>query len=103
MAEGDQGHLHFPSLPEDRRKWPQWLAQIGQISLGNIITVRNADQHQERITYFALFAFGRFWDVDQHVWLAEEADIARLTANAIIEHCPAMPVLVRQQLRLEAD
>ena len=102
MAEGDQGHLHFPSLLEDRRKWPEWLATISRISLANIITVRNAEQHQERISYFALFAFGRFWDVNQHIWPAEEADIARLTADAIIEHCPAMPVLVRLQLRLEA-
>jgi hypothetical protein len=35
MAEGDQGHLHFPSLPEDHRKWPEWLATISQISLAN--------------------------------------------------------------------
>ena len=51
MAEGDQGHLHFPSLPEDRRKWPEWLAAISRASLGNIIIVRNAEQHQELLTY----------------------------------------------------
>ena len=102
MAEGDQGHLHFPSLPEDRRKWPAWLDEISRISLGNIIIVRNAEQHQQRISYFAVNAFGRFWDVDQQIWSAEEADITRLTADAIIEHRPAMPVLVQHQLRLEA-
>ena len=29
MAEGDHGHLHFPSLQEGHKKLPNWLAQIG--------------------------------------------------------------------------
>jgi hypothetical protein len=59
-AEGDHGHLNFPSFQEDHKKWPKWLAQIGNITLSNPITVQNADQHQEQLTYYALFVFGQY-------------------------------------------
>ena len=103
MAESSHGQISFPSLPEEIQKWPKWLAQIGQKTLGHTIPVRNADGHHERVSLYALFVFGRYWNLDENIWPAADADFGQLTADAILAHCPGMPVPVQQQLRLEAD
>ena len=87
----------FPSLPEDIQKWPKWLAQIGQKALGHTIPVRNADGHHERVSLYALFVFGRYWNLDENIWPAADADFGQLTADAILAHYPGMPVPVQQQ------
>ena len=98
MAEGK---FYLPPVPSDVLKIPEWLKTVGQHAMEAGVPHKISGGLTEFNTYSLMFIIGRYYDQTAEMWAPDKAEIAKLTAKAIIERCPGMPIPVQQQLKLD--
>jgi hypothetical protein len=98
MAEGK---FYLPPVLSEILKIPEWIKTVGQHAMEALVPHKIAGGLTEYNSYSLMFLIGRYHDQTVEMWAPDKADITKLTAKAIIEHCLGMPIPVQQQLKLD--
>jgi hypothetical protein len=99
IMASDASKLHFDEFPTEPLDISQWFSKCLLTTQDFQGRVRNADNEQENYSLQSIFLIGFYWNLDELIWSADEANIRYLTADAILEHTPDMPVDEQALLR----
>jgi len=99
IVASDAAKLEFDVFPNDSLEYAGWFNKTLLAAQDCPCSVRKADNKQENYSLQLPVLMGLYWNMDENLWPADEADIGELTPDAILVHTLKMPLDEQELLK----